>query len=252
MKVIEWDSRFNQQAQWTAPLRKHLLNQLNTPMNKVLEVGSGTSSILRHLLTYKKENPKQLFGVDINFPFLAFSKNNHFPLSHICAKGEFLPFASNVFNLSYCHYLLLWLDNPLVVLAEMKRVTKPGGYIIAFAEPDYGGRIDFPDELTAIGKWQLLSLEQQGADPLIGRKLKSLFHKTKLTEIKTGILGAEWQSPEPEMDELEWELVFHDIENFVEIGQLTRYKEIDKASRSKGQRILYVPTFYAVGEKTEN
>jgi len=50
-----------------------------------------------------------------------------------------LPFADGFFDLTYCHYLFLWLKHPLQALQEMKRVTRPGGWVATFAEPDYEG-----------------------------------------------------------------------------------------------------------------
>ena len=57
----------------------------------------------------------------------------------------------------------------------MVRVTHPGGFVLALAEPDYGGRIDYPTELSQIGDWQKNALKQQGANPLMGRELRSIF-----------------------------------------------------------------------------
>ena len=37
------------------------------------------------------------------------------------------PFTNASFDLTFCHYLLLWLKDPLSAIKEMKRVTRPGG-----------------------------------------------------------------------------------------------------------------------------
>jgi len=250
VNTIEWHTRFQQQAQWTASIRKYLLKQLNTPASKVLEVGSGTDAVLSQYSTdIGFSTSPQLYGIDINFPFLLFSTHNNPNLTHICADGISMPFAPNTFDLTFCHYLLLWIKNPLELLNEMKRVTKPGGYIIAFAEPDYGGRIDYPEELGVIGEWQLLALQKKGADPIIGRKLKKLFYGADLSEIRLGIIGAEWQLPDYEIDKLEWQIIYHDVENFISNDELDYYKKLDLKSRLSNKRILFVPTFYAIGKK---
>ena len=84
-----------------------------------------------------------------------------------------LPLADGCFDVCLCHFLLLWVTDPIQVLQEMYRVTRSGGVVMALAEPDYGSRIDYPQELSLLGKWQMDSLEQQGADPFIGRKLRA-------------------------------------------------------------------------------
>ena len=250
MNTIEWHNRFIQQAKWTISTRRYILSKLNIPIKKILEIGSGTDAVLNQFpLGNKSFTPSQLYGIDIYFPFLSFSNRRNPHLSHTCANAKNIPFASNTFDLTYCHYFLLWADNPLEILKEMRRVTKAGGYIIAFAEPDYGGRIDYPEKLTIIGDWQILALKRQGADPIIGRKIKGLFYKANLSEIKTGVIGAEWQPSDNTLDALEWQLVFHDVEDFISNDKLEYYKNLDLKSRLSGQRVLFVPTFYAIGKK---
>jgi SAM-dependent methyltransferase len=62
------------------------------------------------------------------------------------ADRHTLPFQP-VFDVTFCHFLLLWVSNPEKVVAEMGRVTRPGGSV-RLAEPDYGGRIDYPESLS--------------------------------------------------------------------------------------------------------
>jgi ubiquinone/menaquinone biosynthesis C-methylase UbiE len=42
-----------------------------------------------------------------------------------------LPFADGTFNVVWAKYLLQWLKEPKIALAELKRVTKPGGLIVS-------------------------------------------------------------------------------------------------------------------------
>ena len=65
-------------------------------------------------------------------------------------------------TISLCHFLLLWLQDPIAVLLEMKRVTRPGGAILILAEPDYTHRIDFPDELAILENYKANSLVKTG------------------------------------------------------------------------------------------
>jgi len=74
----------------------------------------------------------------------------------------------------------------------MARITRPGGAVLALAEPDYGGRIDYPIKLAQMGKWQIESLRLQGADPLMGRKLATIFNSAGFDSVETGVLGGQW------------------------------------------------------------
>ena len=56
-----------------------------------------------------------------------------------------LPFPDNCFDAAHCERVLMHLDRPNAALAELSRVVKPGGVVVA-AEPDWMGvRIDHPD-----------------------------------------------------------------------------------------------------------
>ena len=130
----------------------------------------------------------------------------------------------------------------------MVRVTKPGGWILALAEPDYGGRIDFPRELEIIGQAQIQALLDQGANPYLGRTLRALFHSAQLTEIRAGLLGGEWQGSLNE-DQLvsEWETLAQDLSDLLPADEIERFRRIDHEAWEMGTRILFVPTFYAAG-----
>ena len=47
-----------------------------------------------------------------------------------------LPFPDGTFNVVWAKYLLQWLKDPKTALAELKRVTKPGGVVVSC---DYSG-----------------------------------------------------------------------------------------------------------------
>jgi hypothetical protein len=140
--------------------------------------------------------------------------------------------------------VLLWLEHPEIAVHEARRVTKPGGAVIAFAEPDYGGRVDFPTEFTQLGEWQCEALKAQGADPHAGRRLPEIFHDARLRNVQTGVLGAEW-TDDQKSDDLEWEVIEHDLAGRVDAAELAKYRELDGNVRDVGERVLYVPTFYA-------
>jgi len=163
-----------------------------------------------------------------------------------------LPYSAGVFDISICHFLLLWVTDPVRVVSELARTTKPGGFVLALAEPDYGGRIDYPPELSILGNWQQAALTRQGADPLLGRRLRAIFTQAGLTNVVAGLLGGQW-SGKPSLDawNMEWEVLQDDIHNTTQNNQtkeLTRLHTIDEQAWEQGERVLFVPTFYAYGQ----
>jgi hypothetical protein len=133
-------------------------------------------------------------------------------------------------------------------LKEMRRVTHPGGLVAAMAEPDYGGRIDYPDELAEIGQLQAAALRQQGADPNLGRRLANLFVDAGLSNVQTGLLGGHWNlSPSSEALESEWSVLESDLAGSIDKEKMEYLRSLDATAWKKGVRILFVPTFYAWG-----
>lgn len=227
-------------------MRQHIFNKIDPPPNtRILEVGSGTGAILEWLLEIGYKN---LTGVDIDTPSLAYSKSIFHPPRLVQADGYQLPFEQAAFGLSLCHYLLLWTDNPQAILQEMTRVTETGGWVLALAEPDHQARVDYPPPLDALGTHQTQALTEQGIDVVMGRKLRSLFNYAGLKCVEVGILGAEWHSEnQPPMDDTEWMMLMADLENRLTPQALAEFQEADQQARAEGQRILFIPTFYAIG-----
>jgi hypothetical protein len=131
----------------------------------------------------------------------------------------------------------------------MLRVTKPGGKLIAFAEPDYGGRIDYPPEFIRIRDYQISSLLDAGADPRMGRKLKGLFATGGLSDLEYGVFQGSWQGDISENEfESEWKILKEDLASVLKKAELQALKEHDQRTRNQGTRLVYVPTFYAWGK----
>lgn len=248
METSDWHQRYQQQAQWTAALRAYLFNHAGIkPDSNLLEVGCGTGVILQQ--TQQLLPACELHGLDIDFASLLWTRQITPTAALVQADAHQLPYPDGQFDAVICHFLLLWVSHPVTVVREMKRITRNGGVVMAFAEPDYGGRIDYPDELSILGEQQRQSLLHQGANPLIGRSLGSIFHKAGLTQIESGVLGANWRAPlDEEAWKLEWDVLQSDLESDGNLmSELTRLKALDAKAYQEGERVLYVPTFYAWG-----
>jgi hypothetical protein len=114
---------------------------------------------------------------------------------------------------------------------------------------DYGARIDFPVELAEMGQLQGSALARQGADPRMGRKLAALFTAAGLQRVTTGVMGGEWSARQLEADgwNLEWAALEADLAGSLPPERLAELRRIDAAAWQRGDRILFVPTFYAIG-----
>ncbi len=244
MPPFDWHARFQQQAGWTASLRKYLLRKIQLPTNaRTLEVGCGTGAILQEMVSCL-DGP--LHGLDWAADRTR-AAAAHVPDSHI-VRGDAcnLPYAHNSFDLVYTHFFLLWAPEPLRALHEMARVTRSGGHILALAEPDYAARIDYPDAYRALGAAQRNVLRHKGAEPDIGRRLPALFVEAGLQLRESGLLGAQWTlPPDRQTWRLEWDLLENDLRERMSAKSLQALRQQDWEDRLTGRRVLFVPVFYA-------
>jgi len=241
---MEWHKRFVQQAAWTGEIRRYLFKRAGLPVaRRVLEVGCGTGAILAGL-----ETSAAVHGLDRDAIRLVEARR-HAPQANLtCADALRLPYAPGIFDITFCHFLLLWVGEPLQALREMKRVTRLGGSILALAEPDYYARVDKPDELAPLGRWQAESLRRQGAEPGLGNRLPELFRQAGIRPVETGSLYADGaQPPGPAERDLEWAVLADDLAGLVSPEQIQRFKCLDEAAWQRGVRVLFVPTYWMLG-----
>jgi ubiquinone/menaquinone biosynthesis C-methylase UbiE len=240
---MDWHTRYTQQANWTRELREYLFQRTGiTTAERVLEVGCGTGAILSEIQT------KALHGLDIQ-PAALMEARVHAPdVSLTCGDALSLPYLDGSFDITYCHYMLLWVSDPQRALVEMKRVTRASGHVLALAEPDYSARVDEPIELAVLGRWQAESLQRQGADPSLGGRLAEFFYQAGIELVETGAIesqdndapmSAEW--------ELEWAVLESDLAGSVPVEEIQRLKKLDEQAWARGERILHVPTYFAWG-----
>jgi ubiquinone/menaquinone biosynthesis C-methylase UbiE len=240
---MNWHERYTQQARWTRDLRKYLFDKAGLGGAKhVLEAGCGTGAVLSSV-----ETPASLHGLDISATILA-EAGIHAPHAHL-VQGDVhdLPYPDYAFDITFCHYLLLWVKDPLRAVQEMARVTRPGGNVLALAEPDYSQRVDKPASLSQLGKWQTEALRRQGADPTFGARLAETFRQAGIELVETGtIQGSEGDATAGEW-ELEWQVLKADLEDSIQGGELRKLKSLDRQARANGERALHVPTYFAWG-----
>lgn len=217
---------------------------------RLIEVGSGTGAVLQALRSLAGSDEWKMSGLDISQSYLLFSKEINPTISHTQGDAHHLPYKSKSFDLAFCHFLLLWVGDPITVIREMKRIVVPGGWVAVLAEPDYGGRIEMPSELARLGELQDASLSAQGANTRMGRLLKGIFYKNGFLDLEIGIIGAQWKSSSADFEENlneEWDVIREDLKDSLTSEELEPFRQIDLEARISGERFIFVPTFYGMG-----
>jgi SAM-dependent methyltransferase len=254
MPSVDWNHRFIQQAVWTQNLRRYLYSRVGLEqLNHIIEIGCGTGAVLSDFVDWKD---KFIYGLDISENFVRIIQRRNMNVCLTIGDANFLPFKENSFDVILCHYFLLWMHDPILILREMKRIARRESSILVLAEPDYSGRLDYPDELKPLGHAQITSLKNQGADPFIGRRLGNLFHSAGISLVEMGILGGQWTPHQlNEAEAEEWQILLHDLQFLPEQEknlltkqlELSHFQDIHRLAIRTGERVLFIPTFYAWG-----
>jgi len=240
---MNWHARYTQQSNWTRELRSYLFERVGLKTAKhVLEVGCGTGAILSGIKTISSH------GLDLQPASLKEARSHAPAASLTCGDAHSLPYPNGAFDITFCHFLLLWVSDPQKALAEMKRVTRAGGHILALAEPDYTSRVDEPAELAMLGEWQTDSLRAQGADPSLGGKLAESFFQAGIELVETGAIeSGENDAFTPDERQLEWAVLEADLAGRIPHQEIQRLKTLDEQAWARGERSLHVPTYFAWG-----
>ncbi len=243
----ELDTQLKRQSVWLKESWMWLLENkvlskegTSTAGLKALDVGCGVGlvmEILGELLKVK--------GVDIDPGMVDEARKRGFDVSQGDALS--LPYEDSSFDIVYCSFVLLWVRDPVKAVSEMKRVSKR--WVLALAEPDFGARIDYPERLAKLTQLIIQGIREDGGDPLIGRKLRSVFSACGL-KADIGVHPGVWDLDRlyaETMDEWRW------IDMTVNVGgrredlSVLRTAWIDALKR--GSLFQFNPFFYAFAEK---
>ena len=164
-------------------LRKHIYRIVNIRRVKtILDAGSGYGYITRELCL--RTNAK-VYGLEKD-------KNKISDALPLPPNGEYIlgnmeraPFNNETFDFILFHFSLMWMKANHA-LSEAYRILRKNGWI-AIIEPDYGGRVEYPE--TGAKEKIILALKESGADPFIGRKLYHLSIKNGFVPVEYAVLS---------------------------------------------------------------
>lgn len=240
LSLDEWDRQFSRQADWTRATRQHLYRRANLMRaGRILDVGSGTGVVTEEAAALTHGT---VIGLDLDPSMVAYARARQGRAEYRQGDAHDLPFPRGHFDVVMCHFTLLWCRDAGRAAAEMVRVTRLGGAVLVCAEPDYGGRVDYPE--LSIGRWQAEALRREGADPLLGRKLRALFrgHSAEI-----GVISGLWDlaTLRAEIDR-EWALWERSLAGLISAQELAAVQQADRAAVASGERMVFMPVFFAL------
>ncbi len=108
-------------------------------------------------------------------------------VSVVCGDLGRAPLPEGAFDLVFCRFVFEYLAQPAQALAELRRVARPGGRVVV-VDLDGNGLFHHPvPPVVEQGLARLQGALQGRLDPLIGRKLFSLFKAEGLKDVKVAV-----------------------------------------------------------------
>ena len=157
------------------------------PGMTVLDVGCGPGTITADIA--RLVSPGQVIGVDVE-PAVLDQAREHAAsvgvtnVEYQIGDAYALDFPDGTFDLTHIHMVLHHVTDPVAVLRELSRVTRPGG-IVAARETDIPTITWYPDS-HGLDEWRRLfaeSIRANGGDPTSGRHLLAWAHAAGLADV---------------------------------------------------------------------
>lgn len=246
-RQIDWHRRFSHQLSWTSNLRDHIYRNYDFDnCGKLLEIGCGTGALLLEIAT--KFPDIDLYGIDILASRIREARENltksgvNVNLKQM--NCEQTSFQSASFDIILTNLMLLWVNDLNQCCREMHKILRDDGLFIIFSEPDYGGMIENPE--TGVKSALIKNLKENGADPLVGRKLSGAFTNTGFRIIDQYSSSVPWTANTSEMRK---NLIL-ELEFFKSLlsGEDFDAEKMQVAIES-GNYFLYNPTFTFIAKK---
>ncbi len=181
--------RLQRQSDELRPYAVAILDRVGIgPGQAAIDVGCGPRGIL-DLLAERTSPGGRVVGLDIDPANVAMAsglvrERQLAGVEVIRADAKHTGLPADSFDLVHARTLLINIPEPETAVAEMVRLAKPGGWV-AGQEPDAGLSLCYPhlpawDRINEIFQ---ATYRQQGADPLIGRRLTELFRDAGLVDV---------------------------------------------------------------------
>ena len=165
----------------------YLLAHLHTGMD-LLDVGCGPASITADLA--ERVAPGRVVALDAAAGALEAARATlrerglSEQVELTCGDVMALPFEDASFDVVHAHQVLQHLADPVGALAEMRRVTRPGG-IVAVRDAVYSAMTWFP-EPTGMEQWRsvyMATARANGGEPDAGSRLLSWARAAGFTDV---------------------------------------------------------------------
>jgi SAM-dependent methyltransferase len=248
MEAAKFHAHYLLQAEWLAQSRRYLFRKIALAGHEsILDLGCGTGVIAEEI---RKITGRPVWGIDRDPGMADFAQKTYPGNRFLAADEDDLLEQGLNFELIVLSFVLMWQAEPLTFLRKIKKLLRERGTLLILAEPDYGGRIDFPGELGFLNEIFTGHILARKGDPFMGRKLKSLLSKSGW-QAEIG-LASHLHLPDG-FDPVLWEAEWRFWQELADLPDrvVKKILGLEKTASRSGQRLVLFPVFYAIARRPD-
>ena len=180
-------SRF--MGRYSSPLAEQFVELLGVhPGQQALDVGCGAGALTEKLVA--RLGDSEVFAVDPSASFVAMMQER-FPAVYIRkAAAEDLPYPDATFDLALAQLVVHFMRDPVAGLAEMARVTRPGGVVAASVWDHAGGGSPLTTFWLAVLELDPTARDESGLAGAAAGGLALLFDRAGMSDATATVLSA--------------------------------------------------------------
>jgi SAM-dependent methyltransferase len=242
MEAAKFHCHYQLQAEWLAQGRHWLYRKIDLAHHeRILDLGCGSGVISEDI---RQICGRPVLGVDRDPAMVAFAQKEYPRNRFLAADENELLKQGLCFDLIVLSFVLMWQTKPLHFLQKIKKLLSEKGTLLILAEPDYGGRIDFPDELDFLKEIFIGHITSQKGNPFIGRKIKTLLLKSGWqTEVGLASYLNFPANYDPDIWENEWRF-WQEMAGLSD-QTIKKILRLEKNAARYQQPLILFPVFYA-------
>ena len=176
-------------GRWSEPLSRRLAPLLDLGDlgdGRALDVGCGPGAMTAVLVDVL--GPARVSAVDPSEAFVAAARSRLPEVDIRAASAEQLPFESDTFGCAVAQLVVHFMDDPQSGLAEMARVTRPGGAVAACVWDHAGGQGPLSLFWRAVNELDGAAHDESGLPGAREGDLARLFSAAGLVEVQPSVL----------------------------------------------------------------
>jgi len=237
-----WLDFLRWQAEQTRDTCRYLARRCSMRQGLLLDLACGRGDISAWLAGTRPE--LTILGLDHDLAVLPEPGGEFTP---VCGAVDRLPLNDAVADYVLFHFALMWVETRNV-LAEVRRVLKPGGWMLVCAEPDYSGMISEPDPGDKRTMVQRLTrgIERVSGDPYLGSKLPRVIKEAGFMLADFGLSSRPRLYTREEWNDLERVFSFR---TYFHPRSGPRWRNNLKRIIRKRPYLEFMPVFYALAQR---